>query len=57
MFDVDDDEVFVVINHLRNMSNMYVSDAGGVKYTLSIPRVLYHNPSTDVSSPWLRQVF
>ena len=54
MFDVADDQVFVVINHLQNMSNMYVSDYGGVKYTLSLPRVLYHHPDTDVSSHWLR---
>ena len=54
MFDVVEDRVFVVINHLKNLSNMYLSDSSGVKYQLSLPRVLYHNPFTDVSSPWLR---
>ena len=54
VFDVVEDQVFVVINHLRNLSNMYVSDQSGVKYQLSLPRVLYHNPFTNVSSPWLR---
>ena len=54
MFDVVEDCVFVVINHLRNLSNMYVSDRSGIKYQLSLPRVLYHNPFTNVSSPWLR---
>ncbi|XP_048582029.1 uncharacterized protein LOC5513708 [Nematostella vectensis] len=56
VFDVLDDQVFVVINHQRNESNMYLSDVGGQKYTLSLERVLYHNPYTDVSSPWLRTV-
>ena len=54
VFDVVEDHVFVVINHLRNLSNMYVSDMSGLKYQLSLPRVLYHNPFTNVSSPWLR---
>ena len=56
MFDVVEDHVFVVINHLRNLSNMYLSDPTGIKYQLSLPRVLYHNPFTNVSSPWLRYV-
>lgn len=54
VFDVVEDRVFVVINHLRNLSNMYQSDSLGVRYQLSLPRVLYHNPYTDVSSAWLR---
>ncbi|XP_031556882.1 uncharacterized protein LOC116293578 [Actinia tenebrosa] len=54
VFDIVDDQVFVIINHQKNESNMYISNTGGTKYTLSIPRVLYHNPYTDVSSPWLR---
>lgn len=54
VFDVEEDQVFVVINHMKNASHMYISDFGGVKYYLSIERVLYHNPYTDVSSPWLR---
>lgn len=54
VFDVVEEHVFVVINHLRNLSNMYVSDMSGLKYQLSLPRVLYHNPFTNVSSPWLR---
>ena len=54
VFLVEDDFVFVVINHLRNLSNLYISDTEGVKYQLSLSRVLYHNPFTDVSSPWLR---
>ena len=54
MFLVENDFVFVVINHLRNLSNLYISDTEGVKYQLSLARVLYHNPFTDVSSPWLR---
>ncbi|KAL9980873.1 hypothetical protein ACROYT_G009512 [Oculina patagonica] len=56
VFDVIENHVFVVINHLRNLSNMYVSDHTGIKYQLSLPRVLYHNPFTNVSSPWLRTV-
>ncbi|KAJ7373832.1 Sortilin- receptor [Desmophyllum pertusum] len=56
VFDVVEDHVFVVINHLRNLSNMYLSDPTGIKYQLSLPRVLYHNPFTNVSSPWLRTV-
>ncbi|XP_067032513.1 VPS10 domain-containing receptor SorCS3-like [Acropora muricata] len=56
VFLVEDDFVFVVINHLRNLSNLYISDTEGVKYQLSLSRVLYHNPFTDVSSPWLRTV-
>ncbi|KAK2562380.1 Sortilin-related receptor [Acropora cervicornis] len=56
VFLVENDFVFVVINHLRNLSNLYISDTEGVKYQLSLARVLYHNPFTDVSSPWLRTV-
>lgn len=56
VFDVVDNFVFIVINHKKNLSNMYVSDTTGSKYQLSLPRVLYHNPYTDVSSPWLRTV-
>ncbi|XP_068747816.1 uncharacterized protein [Montipora capricornis] len=56
VFDVVDNFVFIVINHKKNLSNMYVSDTTGQKYQLSLPRVLYHNPYTDVSSPWLRTV-
>ena len=54
VFDVVDNYVFIVINHLKNLSNLYISDTMGLKYQLSLPRVLYHNPYTDVSSPWLR---
>ena len=54
MFDITEDFVFVVINHQKNSSNMYLADKGGINYQLSLERVLYHNPFTDVSSPWLR---
>lgn len=54
VYDVISDQVFLVINHFKNESNLYLSDVGGVKYTLSLPRVLYHNPYTDVSSKWLK---
>lgn len=54
VFDVVEDYVFMVINHHDNTSNLYLSDKRGVKYQLSLPRVLYKNPFLDVSSPWLK---
>ena len=45
----------LVVNLRKNETNLYNSlDITGSNYSLSLPRVLYHNPHTEVSSHWLR---
>ncbi|XP_028396513.1 sortilin-related receptor-like [Dendronephthya gigantea] len=55
VYDVSGGHVMLVVNHRKNETNLYNSlDASGLNYSLSLPRVLYHNPHTEVSSLWLR---
>ncbi|CAB4005909.1 Sortilin-related receptor, partial [Paramuricea clavata] len=55
VYDVSGGQVMLVVNHRKNETNLYNSlDITGSNYSLSLPRVLYHNPNTEVSSHWLR---
>lgn len=55
VYDVSDGQVMLVCNLRTNETNLYISyDATGGNYSLSLPRVLYHNPNSEVSSLWLR---
>ena len=55
MYDVSGGVVMIVANLRKNETNLYTSlNITGIDYSLSLPRVLYHNPITDVSSHWLR---
>ena len=56
VYDVSGDHVMLVVNLRKNETNLYNSlDKTGLNYSLSLPRVLYHNPHTEVSSHWLRK--
>ena len=42
--DADNDRVMVCVNHAVKSSHLYVSDTTGIKYTLSLPNIVYVSP-------------
>ncbi|XP_028406976.1 sortilin-related receptor-like isoform X2 [Dendronephthya gigantea] len=42
--DSSEKQVFVAVSHNLNTSHLYISDMTGVKYTLSMERILYYAP-------------
>jgi hypothetical protein len=53
--DSSEEQVFIAVNHASNHTNLYISEARGLKFSLSLERVLYFNGLSDVSVAWLRQ--
>ena len=54
VYDATEDQLFITVNHMKNLSNLYTSDVTEWKFALSLKRILYHNPDTDISTKWLR---
>ena len=52
--DASEGQLVVAVNHQYNLTNLYISESRGVRFSLSLERVLYHDPNlTDVSSAWV----
>lgn len=52
--DGSEGQLFVAVNHYSNLTNMYISGVRGVRFSLSLERVLYHDPKlSDVSTSWV----
>lgn len=43
--DADNDRVMVCVNHDVKSSHLYVSDVTGLRYTLSLPNIVYISPT------------
>ena len=55
--DGSEGQLVVAVNHAYNLTNLYISETRGVSFSLSLERVLYHDPNlTDVSSAWVYRV-
>ncbi|XP_028406957.1 sortilin-related receptor-like [Dendronephthya gigantea] len=52
--DTSEKQVFVAVNHNSNTSHLYISDMTGVKYTLSLERILFYSPDRQ-KDHWLRR--
>uniref|UniRef100_A0A4W3H7Z2 Sortilin-related receptor n=1 Tax=Callorhinchus milii TaxID=7868 RepID=A0A4W3H7Z2_CALMI len=48
--DASEDQVFVCVNHNNNMTNLYISEAEGLKFSLSLENVLYYSPANAGST-------
>uniref|UniRef100_A0A8C0ST04 Sortilin-related receptor n=1 Tax=Canis lupus familiaris TaxID=9615 RepID=A0A8C0ST04_CANLF len=42
--DASEDQVFVCVSHSNNRTNLYISEAEGLKFSLSLENVLYYSP-------------
>uniref|UniRef100_H3ARQ9 Sortilin-related receptor n=1 Tax=Latimeria chalumnae TaxID=7897 RepID=H3ARQ9_LATCH len=42
--DASEDQVFVCVSHKNNMTNLYISEAEGLTFSLSLENVLYFSP-------------
>ncbi|KAM9299149.1 sortilin-related receptor [Gastrophryne carolinensis] len=42
--DASEDQVFVCVKHSNNMTNLYISEVEGLRFSLSLANVLYYNP-------------
>ena len=52
--DASEGQLVVAVNHQYNLTNLYISESRGVRFSLSLERVLYHDPNlTDISSAWV----
>ncbi|KAJ7384238.1 Sortilin- receptor [Desmophyllum pertusum] len=51
--DASEDQVFLAVTHNRRTTHLYISDTSGIKYSLSMERVLYFSQNT--TSAWLRR--
>ncbi|KAI6647046.1 Sortilin-related receptor-like [Oopsacas minuta] len=55
--DGSEGQLIVAVNHEYNLTNLYISESRGISFSLSLERVLYHDPNlTDVSSAWVYRV-
>ena len=53
MVDASEGQIFIIIHH-ANMSHLYISEAEGYRYSLSLQHVVYFNPEGANSDTWLR---
>ncbi|XP_068110700.1 sortilin-related receptor [Hyperolius riggenbachi] len=44
--DASEEQVFVCVKHSNNMTNLYISEAEGLRFSLSLENVLYVNPGS-----------
>lgn len=51
--DASENQVFLAVAHSASTTHLYISDTTGIKYSLSLERVLYFSHNT--SSAWLRR--
>uniref|UniRef100_H3DA53 Sortilin-related receptor n=1 Tax=Tetraodon nigroviridis TaxID=99883 RepID=H3DA53_TETNG len=52
--DASEDQVFVCVNHLNNVTHLYISDAQGLSFSLSLEDVLYYSPEGSGSNTLIR---
>lgn len=52
--DASEDQVFVCVNHHNSLSNLFVSDVKGIKFTLSLERIIYYKPKGPNKDTWLK---
>ncbi|KAJ8316151.1 hypothetical protein KUTeg_006165 [Tegillarca granosa] len=52
--DASEDQIFLCVNHNRTSSHLYISDATGSKFTLSLENIVYFNPKGAHKNSWLR---
>ncbi|NWR24900.1 SORL protein, partial [Emberiza fucata] len=54
--DASEDQVFVCVSHDNNRTNLYISEAEGLKFSLSLENVLYYSPGGAGSDTLVRPV-
>lgn len=42
--DTSEDQVFVCVSHSNNRTNLYISEAEGLRFSLTLDNVLYYSP-------------
>lgn len=52
--DAFEDQVFVCVSHSDNRTNLYISEAEGLKFSLSLENVLYYSPGGAGSDTLVR---
>lgn len=52
--DASEDQVFVCVSHSNNRTNLYISEADGLKFSLSLENVLYYSPAGAGSDTLVR---
>ncbi|XP_075460478.1 sortilin-related receptor isoform X2 [Ascaphus truei] len=52
--DASEEQVFVCVSHSNNMTNLYISEAEGLKFSLSLENVLYFSPGGAGSDTLVR---
>ncbi|XP_061637060.1 sortilin-related receptor isoform X1 [Phyllopteryx taeniolatus] len=52
--DASEDQVFVCVNHVNNMTHLYISDTQGLSFSLSLENVLYYSPEGSRSNTLIR---
>uniref|UniRef100_A0A6I8STB6 Sortilin-related receptor n=1 Tax=Xenopus tropicalis TaxID=8364 RepID=A0A6I8STB6_XENTR len=52
--DASEDQVFVCVSHSNNITNLYISEAEGLRFSLSLENVLYFNPGGAGSDTLVR---
>lgn len=46
--------MFVCVNHLNNLTHLYISDTQGLSFSLSLENVLYYSPEGSGSKTLIR---
>uniref|UniRef100_A0ABI7ZXI1 Sortilin-related receptor n=1 Tax=Felis catus TaxID=9685 RepID=A0ABI7ZXI1_FELCA len=52
--DASEDQVFVCVSHSNSRTNLYISEAEGLKFSLSLENVLYYSPGGAGSDTLVR---
>ncbi|KAJ8401703.1 hypothetical protein AAFF_G00376740 [Aldrovandia affinis] len=52
--DASEDQVFVCVNHVNNVTHLYISDTEGLAFSLSLENVLYYSPEGTGSNTLIR---
>lgn len=52
--DASEDQVFVCVNHVNNVTHLYISDMQGLSFSLSLENVLYYSPEGSGSNTLIR---
>ncbi|CAB1347775.1 unnamed protein product [Coregonus sp. 'balchen'] len=52
--DASEDQVFVCVNHVNNVTHLYISDTQGLSFSLSLENVLYYSPGGSGSNTLIR---
>ncbi|XP_078282958.1 sortilin-related receptor isoform X2 [Rhinoraja longicauda] len=52
--DASEDQVFVCVSLSNNVTNLYISEAEGLKFSLSLENILYYSPGGPGSSTLVR---